>query len=115
MVICVNANNPGVSDNAQKNIDRMKTNRQKRHRANTKRKNLGTANFLDFDEAGQKRIREQVLNAMGSCDVVSDNTSVASLVTTPSTVATPAGRGRGHPRIFLLTFKSWPPVLISSQ
>jgi hypothetical protein len=102
VVICVNANNPGVSDNAQKNIDRMKTNRQKRHRANTKRKNLGTANFLDFDEAGQKRIREQVLNAMGSCDVVSDNTSVASLVTTPSTVATPAGRGRGHPRIFVV-------------
>ena len=98
----MNANNPGVSDNAQKNIDRMKTNRQKRHRANTKRKNLGTANFLDFDEAGQKCIREQVLNAMGSCDVVSDNTSVASLVTTPSTVATPAGCGCGHPRIFVV-------------
>jgi hypothetical protein len=98
----VNANNPGVRDNAQRNIDRMKANHQKRHKANTKRKNLGTANLVDFDEAGQKRIREQVLNAMGSCDVISDHTSVASSVTTPSTVATPAGRGRGHPRIFVV-------------
>jgi hypothetical protein len=111
----VNANNPGVRENAQKNIDRMKTNRQKRHRANTKRKNLGMANLLDFNEAGQKRIREQVINALGSCDIVSNHTSVASSVTTPSTVAAPAGRGRGHPRILLLTFKSWPQVLISSQ
>ena len=100
MVICMNANNPGVHENAQKNIDRMKANHQKRHQANTKRKNLGTANLLDFDEAGQKCIREQVLNAMGSHDVVSDHTSVASLVTTLSTVATPAGSGRSHPQIF---------------
>jgi hypothetical protein len=70
----MNANNPGVRENAQKNIDRMKANRQKRHRSNTKRKNLGTANLLDFDEAGQKRIQEQVLNAMGSRDVVSNHT-----------------------------------------
>ena len=97
MVICMNANNPGVHENAQKNIDRMKANHQKRHRANTKRKNLGTANLLDFDKAGQKHIQEQVLNVMGSCDVVIDHTSVASLVTTPSTVTTPAGCGRGHP------------------
>jgi len=39
----------------------MKANRQKRARQNTKRKNLGTANFADFDTAGQDRIREQVL------------------------------------------------------
>ena len=80
----------------------MKANRQKRHRVNTKRKNLGTANLLDFDEAGQKRIREQVLIVMGSRNVFSSHTSVASSVTTPSTVATPAGCGRGHPRIFVV-------------
>ena len=39
----------------------MKANRQKRHRQNTKRKNLETANYSDFDSAGQERIREQVL------------------------------------------------------
>jgi hypothetical protein len=98
----MNANNPGVRENAQKNIDRMKANRQKRHRSNTKRKNLGTANLLDFDEAGQKRIQEQVLNAMGSRDVVSNHTRVASSATTPSTVATPAGCSRGHPQIFFV-------------
>jgi hypothetical protein len=69
------------------NINCMKANHQKRHRANTKRKNLGTANLLDFDKAGQKRIQEQVLNAMGSCNVVSNHTSIALSVTTPSTVA----------------------------
>jgi len=95
--ICLNANNPDVRENAQKNIGRMKANHQKRHRANTKRKNLGTANLLDFDKARQKHIQEQVLNVMGSCDVVIDHTSVASSVTTPSTVTTPAGCGRGHP------------------
>jgi hypothetical protein len=34
----------------------MRKNRKKRHAQNVKRKNLGTANFSDFDEAGQKRI-----------------------------------------------------------
>ncbi len=38
---------------------------KKRHSNNLKRKNLGTANFADFDEEGQNRIREQVLQANG--------------------------------------------------
>jgi hypothetical protein len=42
----------------------MKANRQKRFRQNTKRKNLGTANFAHFDKAGQKRIRKQVLQTL---------------------------------------------------
>ncbi len=52
VVICVNANNPGVHKNARKNMDCMKANPQECHRANTKRKNLRTANLLDFDKAG---------------------------------------------------------------
>jgi hypothetical protein len=52
IVICPNRDNPGVRENAKKNIDKMKANRQKRHRQNTKRKNLGTVNctisFVNF-------------------------------------------------------------------
>jgi hypothetical protein len=49
------------------------------------------------------KMREQVLNAMGSRNVISSHTSIASSsVTTPSTVATPAGCGRGHPWIFVV-------------
>ena len=63
----------------------MKANRHKRHRQNIKRKNLGTANYSDFDSAGQERIREQVLLSLkdGHCEI-SDSTSVASSITTPS-------------------------------
>ena len=62
VVVCPNQNNPGKSNNAKRNIDRMKVNRQKCHRQNTKHKNLGTANYSDFDAAGQERIREQSLS-----------------------------------------------------
>ena len=68
----------------------MRKNRKKRHAQNVKRKNLGTADFSDFDEAGQKRIREQVLQSMGGREV-SDGASVASSVTTPSTLAPGGG------------------------
>jgi hypothetical protein len=34
----------------------MRKNRKKKHTQNQKRKNLGTANFADFDEEGQQRI-----------------------------------------------------------
>ena len=96
IVICPNKDNPGVRENAKRNIDRMKANRQKRHRQNTKRKNLGTANFADFDDAGQARIREQVLLALReSGREISDATSVASSITTPSAVVPATGRGRG--------------------
>ena len=60
IVIHPNRNNPGVGKNAKKNIDRIKANHQKIFRQNTKRKNLGTANFAKFDSAGQDCIREQV-------------------------------------------------------
>ena len=52
IMVCPNRNNPGMWENAKKNVDRMKANCQKRARQNTKRKNLGTANFADFDTAG---------------------------------------------------------------
>jgi hypothetical protein len=108
IVVCPNQNNPGIRDNAKRNIERMKMNRQKRHRQNTKRKNLGTANYSDFDAAGPDRIREQVLVSLknGNCEV-SDTTSVASSVTTPSSIVLtnrqggPGGRVANGSRIFI--------------
>ena len=98
--MCPNKDNPGVQDNATKNINKMRKNRKKRHAQNNKRKNLCTANLADFDESGQQRIQEQVLQAMAGREI-GDSTSVASSVTT-STLAPPAGRGRGRgSRIFV--------------
>jgi hypothetical protein len=96
-VVCPNRDNPGIRENAKKNIERMKANCQKRARQNTKRKNLGTANFADFDAAGQDRIREQVLLTLknGNRELI-DTTSVASSVTTPSSVSPAASRGQGQ-------------------
>jgi hypothetical protein len=68
----------------------MRKSRKKRHANNLKRKNLGTANFADFDEEGQNRIREQVLQADG------DKSSIASSVTTTSSPGAGRGRGRGR-------------------
>jgi len=96
-MVCPNRNNPGMRENAKKNVDRMKANCQKRARQNTKRKNLGTANFANFDTAGQDCIREQVLLTLKNGNhEISDTTSVASSVTTPSSVIPAASRGQGQ-------------------
>jgi hypothetical protein len=60
----------------------MHKNRKKKHTQNQKWKNLGTANFADFDEVGQQRIREQCLAAIGGHEV-SDNTSAMLSITGP--------------------------------
>ena len=81
----------------------MRKNRKKRHVQNKKRKNLGMANFADFDEAGQKRIREQCLASIQGHDV-SDSASAMSSITGPSS-APSAARGRGGgggSRIFVI-------------
>jgi hypothetical protein len=116
VVVCPNQNNPGIRDNARRNIDRMKLNRQKRHKQNTKRKNLGTANYSDFDAAGQDRIREQVLISLKNGNrEISDTTSVASSVTTPSSIVPtnkhggPGGRVVNGSRIFIADV----PVLVA--
>jgi len=108
IVVCPNQHNPGIRDNARRNIDRMKMNRQKRHKQNTKRKNLGTANYSDFDAAGKDRIREQVLISLKNGNrEVSDTTSIALSVTTPSSIIPtnrhggPGGRVANGSRIFI--------------
>ena len=82
IVVCPNCDNPGIRENAKKNIERMKANCQKHARHNTKRKNLGTANFDDFDTAGQDRIREQILVSLKNGNrEMNDTTILASSVT----------------------------------
>jgi hypothetical protein len=92
VVICPNRDTPGVREHAAKNIEKMRKNRKKKPVQNTKRKNLGTANFSDFDAAGQQCIREQCLAAVGG-HKVSNNTSAMSSVTGPGSHAPPVGHG----------------------
>jgi hypothetical protein len=124
IVVCPNEDNPGMCNNAKRNIDCMKANFEKCFRQNTKRKNFGTANLSNFDKAGQQRIQEQVLQTMGSCKI-SNATSVALYVTTSSSVAPSANAGRGqgragrglqggHGRVFVMSL-FWLQVLPSSQ
>jgi hypothetical protein len=82
VIICPNKDNPGVRENAARNIEKMRKNRKKRHHQNSKRKNLGTANLSDFDEQSKKRITNQVLAAMTS-KIVGEHTSITSSVSTP--------------------------------
>jgi hypothetical protein len=89
VVICPNRDNPGVREHAARRIERMRKNRKKRHTNNLKRRNLGTANLSDFDEEGQQRIWEQVLQAEG------DHTIVTSSISTPRSV-TQQGLDRGR-------------------
>ncbi len=51
----------------------------------------------DFDKTGQQQIQEQVLQAMGHREI-SDATSVALTVITPSSVSSSANAGRGRGR-----------------
>ncbi len=127
VVICPNRDVPGVREHAARNTEKMRRNRKKKHVLNQKRKNLGMANFADFDEAGQKRIREQCLAAIQGHDV-SDSASAVSSVTGPGSSAPSAGRGRGcssgGPRIFVVDdpilaastpLKPQMPILIQSN
>ena len=66
---CPNKDAPGVCEHATKNIKKMQKKRKRKQVQNQKRKNLGSPNFSDFDEAGQQRVREQCLAAMGGHEV----------------------------------------------
>jgi hypothetical protein len=83
VIVCLNKDNPGVRENAARNIERMHKNWKKRHAQNLKRKNLGTANLSNFDEQGKKCITKQVLASMTSSRTVGKNSRVALSVLTP--------------------------------
>ena len=59
MVVCVNRNNPGIVENAQRTLDRMRKNKKKRYNNNLKRKNLNTVNLSDFSEDQRARLSAQ--------------------------------------------------------
>jgi hypothetical protein len=126
VVVCPNRDNPGVCEHAAKNIEKMHKKRKKKHIQNTKRKNLGTTNFSDFDDIGQQRIQEQCLAAVGG-HKVSDNNSATSSVTGPGPHAPPASHGCGQGsrnRVFVVDvsvlaastpLKQQMPILIQSN
>jgi hypothetical protein len=91
IVIGPNRDNPGVRENAARNIEKMCKNHKKRHNQNSKRKNLGTANLSNFDEQGKRQITEQVLASITG-KIVREHSSVASLVSMP---CSPSKQDRG--------------------
>jgi hypothetical protein len=72
-----------VADNATKAIERYRANRKKQQTKNSKKQNLTSTKFSDFDEASQQRIQEQVQQADTNRETV-DTVSVASSVTSLS-------------------------------
>jgi hypothetical protein len=98
VIKCSNANNPGIHENAKKVIKHIHSNQKKKQQDFTKRKNLATANFSDFDAKGQEHICHQVFNCP------SKTASVPSLITamTGGTLATsPAKSAIGKHVMFL--------------
>ena len=99
VVVCVNRNNPGVAENAQRTLDRMRKNKKKRYNNNLKRKNLNTVNLSDFSEDQRARLSSQwrTYEATGE-------TSIVSSVTGPSTssVTTPPRRPPGSNNVIFM-------------
>jgi hypothetical protein len=91
-------NNPGIHKNAKKFIKRIHSKRKKKQQDFTKRKNLATANFSDFNAEDQERIRCQVLNCS------SKTASVALLITgmTGRTSATSHAKSASGKRVVFL-------------
>jgi hypothetical protein len=52
VILCPNKNDPGILENANRNIERMRKHLKKRQSQSQERKNLGMANFSDIDESG---------------------------------------------------------------
>ena len=80
---CPNKLNPGIANHAAKNLEKYRATRKKQRDKNSKKRNLATTKFLDFDNVSQQRIREQVLQA-DTTHEVGDTTSVISAVTSMS-------------------------------
>ena len=89
-------------EHAARQIEKIRKTRKQRHAKNLKKKILGTANFSNFDEAGQNCIREQVLQAGGN------HSSITCSVSSPRSATQQGfdcscGRGRGRPgRVILV-------------
>jgi hypothetical protein len=94
VIKCPNASNPGIHKNAKKVIKGIWNKQKKKQQVFTKRKNLATTTFSDFDVASQECIRNQVLS------VLTDTASIASSitgVTGGTSAATPAKSATAKP------------------
>jgi hypothetical protein len=78
VVKCPNASNPGIQENAKKTIERIHAKRKKKQADFTKRKNLATTNFADFDAKSQEQILSQALTL---CLQASESASVTLSIT----------------------------------
>ena len=58
-----NKSNPGVQENAERNLEKYRATRKKQRTKTSKKRNLATTNFSDFDKASQQRIWKQVLQS----------------------------------------------------
>ena len=83
VVKCTNKLNPGIADHAAKNLEKYRATRKKQRDKNSKKRNLATPNYSDFDEVSQQRIWDQVLQTNTKSEV-GDTTRVISAVTTTS-------------------------------
>jgi hypothetical protein len=88
-IIDPNCNNPGIKENAARNLEKMHKNKRKCYIHNIKCKNLSTVNYADLPEATRQWMHEQILLVDAS-----DGTSVMSSVTNPS-ILTPRAAGCG--------------------
>ncbi len=98
VIKCPNANNPGICENAKKVINRIHSKRKRKQEDLSKRKNLATTNFSDFDAASQEHICNQVLN------FPTKTASVASLITSmtgATSTTSPAKSASGKCIVFL--------------
>jgi len=95
IVICPNKLNSGVTENATRNIKKMRKNCTKRTSQNFKKQNLATANLSDLDEASHQQIREQIQQANSTC-VATDGASVGLSITTLSSPPKAQDAGTGH-------------------
>jgi hypothetical protein len=78
VIKCPNAGNPGILENDKQVIKSIRSKGKKKQQDFTKRKNLATTNYSDFDNTGKERIQRQVLN---SISIASKTASVASSIT----------------------------------
>ena len=97
-------NNPGIQENAKKVINRIRSKQKRTQQDLSKRKNLATTNFSNFDAASQERIWNQVLNCPTKTSSVASSITGMTGATSATNPATGASAGRGcssKPVVFL--------------
>jgi hypothetical protein len=96
-VKCPNKSNPGIQEDAQKNLEKYRATRKRNREKNSKKKNLATTNLLDFDETSQKRIWEQVLQSNTKSDRGDIPSVVLAITTTTNQSKTQDPQGKRSP------------------